>query len=93
MSFRKDSFFILWLLFLFFQRICYNASFPVKSTPLSLRSKLICQEGIFLNSSGLENSDNVQSQGQVQQQSLGPSFPGPVNLESDWEQERTACQV
>lgn len=85
MSFRKGSFFILWMDFLFFPRICYNVPFPVKSTPLSLRSNLICQEGIFLNSSGLGNSDNMQSRVQVQQQSLGPLFPGLVNLERNLE--------
>lgn len=33
----------------------------VKSTPLSLRSKLICQEGVFLGSSGLDSFQRAKS--------------------------------
>jgi len=47
--------------------------------------EFVCQEGVFLNPLGLDNSDSVPSQMQVQPQSVGPSLPGLVNQERDWE--------
>lgn len=64
----------------------------VKSTPLSLRSKLICQEGIFLGSPGLDSFQRAKSSPRTatENRTLVP-WSGKLGKRLEWE--RTAHQV